>query len=80
MPDCQTDLIDSFRAFIQPAEQGASIPAFDEQDLSALHELAVDRAKRYCGKDGLIGIERTARACGPQAKVPPFGFVTHSCD
>lgn len=70
MPDDQTDLIPSLRAFIRTAEQGASIPAVDEQDLRALHEFAVDRAKRYCGKDGVISIERTARACSPQAKVP----------
>lgn len=70
MPNDQTDLIHSFRAFIQAAEQGASIPAVDEQDLRALHELAVDRAKRYCGKDGVISIELTARACGPHANVP----------
>lgn len=69
MPDDQTDLIHSFRAFIRAAEPGASIPAVDEQDLRALHESAVDRAKRYCGKDGVISIELTARACGPQANV-----------
>jgi hypothetical protein len=70
MPDNQTDLIHSFRAFIQAAERGASIPPVDEYDLKALHELAVDRAKRYCGKDGVISIELTARACGPHANLP----------
>ena len=70
MPDDQTDLIHSFRAFIQAAEQGASIPPVDEHDLKALHELAVDRAKRYCGKDGVISIELTARACGLHANLP----------
>lgn len=70
MADEQTDLIHSFRAFIQAAEQGASIPSVNEEDLKALHELAVDRAKRYCGKDGVISIELTARACGPHANLP----------
>ena len=70
MPHDQTDLIHSFRAFIEAAEQGATIPAVDENDLKALHELAVDRAKRYCGKDGVISIELTARACSPNANVP----------
>ena len=70
MPHDQTDLLHSFRAFIETAEQGATIPAVDENDLKALHELAVDRAKRYCGKDGVISIELTARACSPNANVP----------
>lgn len=70
MADSQIDLIHSFQAFIRTAEQGATIPAVDENDLKALHELAVERAKRYCGKDGVISIELTARACGPNANVP----------
>ena len=70
MPDGQTDLIHSFRDFIEAAEHGACIPPVDENDLKALHELAVDRAKRYCGKDGVISIELTARACSPKANVP----------
>jgi hypothetical protein len=70
MSDDQTDLLHSFRAFIQAAEQGATIPHVDENDLKALQELAVERAKRYCGKDGVISIELTARACGPNANVP----------
>jgi hypothetical protein len=70
MADEQTDLIHSFQAFIRAAEQGATIPTVDENDLKALHELAIDRAKRYCGKDGVISIELTARACSPHANVP----------
>jgi hypothetical protein len=30
----------------------------------------VERAKRYCGKDGVISIEMTARACSPAANLP----------
>ena len=70
MSDAQADLIQSFRTFIAAAEQGAVIPAVAEQDLKALHELCVERAKRYCGKDGVISIELTARACSPGANLP----------
>jgi hypothetical protein len=70
MPDQQTELLRSFRAFIKAAEEGASIPPVDEHDLKALHELCVERAKRYCGKDGVISIEMTARACSPTANLP----------
>jgi hypothetical protein len=70
MPDTQADLIQSFRAFIKAAEQGAVISPVSEQDLKALHELCVERAKRYCGKDGVISIEQTARACSPGANLP----------
>ncbi len=70
MSDVQNHLLKSFRTFIQQAEQGAEIPPVDEQDLKALHELCVERAKRYCGKDGVISIELTARACNPGANLP----------
>ena len=70
MPDMQADLIQSFRDFIKAAEEGATVPAVDEHDLKALHELCVERAKRYCGKDGVISIEMTARACSPTANLP----------
>ena len=70
MPDQQSELLKSFRAFIKAAEEGASIPVVDEHDLKALHQLCVERAKRYCGKDGVISIEMTARACSPSANLP----------
>jgi len=70
MSDPQADLIHSFRAFIKAAEEGASIPPVEEHDLKALHELCVERAKRYCGKDGVISIEMTARVCSPTANLP----------
>ena len=70
MPDQQSELIRSFRSFIEAAERGATIPPVDEHDLKALHELCVERAKRYCGKDGVISIEMTARACNPAANLP----------
>jgi hypothetical protein len=75
--DQQAELLKSFRAFIQAAEQGAPIPPVDEHDLKALHELCVERAKRYCGKDGVISIEMTARACSPMANLPAV-WLRHS--
>jgi hypothetical protein len=30
----------------------------------------VERAKRYCGKDGVISVDMTARVCSPTANVP----------
>ena len=68
--DRQLELLNSFRAFIKAAEGGAAIPPVDEHDLKALHEMCVERAKRYCGKDGVISIDMTARACSPTANVP----------
>lgn len=70
MSDQQSELLRSFREFIQAAEEGATIPAVDEHDLKALHDLCVERAKRFCGKDGVISIELTARACNPAANLP----------
>lgn len=70
MSDQQSELLKSFRVFIKAAEEGAAIPPVDEHDLKALHELCVDRAKRYCGKDGVISIEMTARVCNPGANLP----------
>lgn len=66
----RADLIQAFQSFIESAEQGASIPLVDEHDLKSLHELCIERAKRYCGKDGVISVELTARACSPTANVP----------
>ena len=69
MPDQQSEQLKSFRAFLKAVEGGAPIPPVDEHDLKALHDLCVERAKRYCGKDGVISIEMTARACSPMANL-----------
>jgi len=69
MSDAQAELLTIFRAFIKSAEQGAPIPPVEEHDLKALHELCIERAKRYCGKDGVISIEQTARVCTPGANL-----------
>jgi hypothetical protein len=70
MSDTTVDLLGSFRSFIQQAEQGAGIPTVDEHDLKRLHEVCVERAKRYVGKDGVISLDVTERACTPGANVP----------
>lgn len=70
MSDEAVDLLKSFRAFLKEVEAGSVIPEVDEHDLKCLHQLCVERAKRYCGKDGVISLESTARACSPGANVP----------
>jgi hypothetical protein len=56
MADEQLDRLESFRVFITAAEEGAAIPPVAEHDLKCLHELSVERAKRYCGKDGVVSM------------------------
>jgi len=70
MVDEHADPLENFRVFIKAAEEGADIPAVDEHDLRCLHELCVERAKRYCGKDGVVSIDSMARACSPGANLP----------
>ena len=77
MANEQTDRLQSFRAFIKAAEQGATIPPVAEQDLKCLHELCVERAKRYCGKDGVVTLDSMVRACSPDANLPAV-WLRHS--
>ena len=70
MVDEQLDRLESFRVFIKAAEEGAAIPPVAEQDLKCLHELCVERAKRYCGKDGIVSVDSMARACSRDANLP----------
>jgi len=70
MSDPTVDLLQSFRAFLKEAEEGAAIPPVDEHDLKRMHELSVERAKRYVGKDGVVSLESTAQACSPGANLP----------
>jgi len=73
----EPDRLASFRAFIKAAEQGATIPPVDAHDLKSLHELCVERAKRYCGKDGVVTVESMVRACSPAANLPAV-WLRHS--
>lgn len=70
MADEQFERLQSFRVFIKAAEGGAATPPVAEDDLRCLHELCVDMAKRYCGKDGIVTLESMARACSPGANLP----------
>lgn len=70
MADEQLDRLESFRVFITAAEEGAAIPPVAERDLKCLHELCVERAKRYCGKDGVVSLDSMARSCSPDANLP----------
>src|SRR5208337_4923410 len=77
MQNEQLDRPASFRVFIKAAEEGAAIPPVDEHDLKCLHELCVERAKRYCGKDGVVTLDAMARACSPSANLPAV-WLRHS--
>ena len=70
-------LLESFRAFIKAAEEGTAIPPVAEHDLKSLHELCVERAKRYCGKDGVVTLDLMKRACRPDANLPAV-WLRHS--
>jgi len=70
MPDEHSSVLEAFRAFITAAERGAVIPPVADSDLKCLHELCVERAKRYCGKDGVVSIDSMLRACSPGANLP----------
>lgn len=70
MADEERERLESFRAFLKAAEGGAVIPPVNEHDLKCLHELCVQRAKRYVGKDGAVSIESMTRACSPTANLP----------
>jgi hypothetical protein len=70
MADKHVDLLESFRGFLKAAEEGAAIPPVAERDLICLHNLCVERVKRYCGKDGVVSVDSMARACSPNANLP----------
>jgi hypothetical protein len=66
----QRDRLESFRAFVNAAEEGAPVPPVAEDDLRRLHAISVDMAKQYVGKNGVIGVELMARACSRGANLP----------
>ncbi len=74
MADEQLDRLESFRAFIKAAEEGVAIPPVAKGDLRVLHEISVDMAKRYLGKDGVASVNVMARACSPGANLPAVWF------
>jgi len=70
----QCDRRESFRAFVNAAEKGASIPPIAEDDLKRLHAISVDMAKRHVGKNGVVGVEQMARVCSRGANLPAGWF------
>ena len=77
MADPQDELLGSFRAFIKAAEEGAAIPPVAVHDLKCLHELCIERAKRYVGKDGAVSIDLIARVCDRGSNLPAV-WLRHS--
>ena len=70
MADDERERLESFRVFIQAAEEGALIPPVSEDDLRRLHEVAADMAKGRVGKDVMVGVDLMARICSPGANLP----------
>jgi hypothetical protein len=70
MADEQNSRLESFRAFIKAAEEGASIPPVDRDDIRHLHELHSQITKQYPGKDGVVAVDLMASVCSPGAHLP----------
>ena len=70
MADEQLERLEFFRAFIEAAEAGATIPPVTEDDLKLLHEVSADMARRRVGKDGMVSVDLMARVCSPGANLP----------
>src|SRR3974390_389465 len=66
----EAELVESFQTFIKKAERGATIPPVNPHELKCLHQLCVEKAKRYCGKDGILSLDSMARACSHKANLP----------
>jgi hypothetical protein len=62
MADEQFDRLTFFRNFIAQAEAGAEVPTVEESDLRILHQVCVDMAKCYSGKDGVVLCQEDAQA------------------
>jgi hypothetical protein len=77
MADTQLERLKSFRGFIQEAEQGASVPPVSADDLKLLHNVCIERTKRYSGKDGVITLDVMARSCNPDANLAAV-WLRHS--
>ena len=70
MADEQLERLEFFRAFIEAAEAGATIPPVTEDDLKLLHEVSADMARRRVGKDGMVSVDLMARVCSLDANLP----------
>ncbi len=77
MRDAQRDRLQSFRAFVEEAEAGATVPPVDKDDLKSLHDVCVQMRTRYSGKDGVITLDLMARTCNPGANLAAV-WLRHS--
>ena len=57
-----------------PQKKAQPIPPVAEDDLRRLHEISLDMAKRYVGKNGVVGVEQMARVCSRGANLPAVWF------
>src|ERR1700741_137652 len=69
MRDAQLDRLKSFRAFVEEAEAGGTVPPVSKDDLKSLHDVCVQMRKRYSGKDGVITLDLMARTCNAGANL-----------
>jgi hypothetical protein len=67
MADEKLARLESFRALIKAAEQGATIPPVSRDDLKRLHAIHEELAKRYPGKDGVVPVDLMATVCSSEA-------------
>jgi len=77
MRDAQLDRLKSFRAFVEEAEAGGTVPPVSKDDLKSLHDVCVQMRKRYSGKDGVITLDLMARTCNPGANLAAV-WLRHS--
>jgi len=77
MRDAQLDRLKSFRAFVEEAEAGGTVPPVSKDDLKSLHDVCVQMRKRYSGKDGVITLDLMARTCNAGANLAAV-WLRHS--
>ena len=73
----ELERLKSFRAFLKATDEGAAVPPVGEDDLKKLHQLSLDMAKRYCGKDGVVTLNQMTRICRPEANLAAL-WARHS--
>lgn len=77
MGDAQVEPLKLFRAFIEEAERGATVPPVSKEDIKSLHDVCVQMTKRYSGKDGVIPLDVMVRSCNPGANLAAV-WLRHS--
>jgi hypothetical protein len=72
--DTQFEDLKSFRDFLKAADEGVPIPSVSAGAIRTLHEVSMDMTKRYCGKDGVVGVNMMARSLSREANIPAVWF------